>query len=98
MSAARTSTNDERLAHPAEPLTAVPGIASEAIWLGASRGELPGQAFATLMGQRCPDWEPPTREFLERALMFDRLELAVRNERGQQKIAVELCSYQQTRF
>jgi PAS domain S-box-containing protein len=121
MSASHISTKDLP-SHPVEPIAAVPGIASEAvwltggaaildavgkvisvneplaIWLGASRGELPGQSFPTLMGQRCPEWEQPMRDSLERALMFDRLELAVRNERGQQKIAVELCSYQQTQF
>jgi PAS domain S-box-containing protein len=67
-----------------------------ALWLGASRGELQGQAFPAVVGQRFPEWKKPLREFLTRPAAFDRRELITKNERSQ--IAIELCSHQQTRF
>lgn len=69
-----------------------------ALWLGATRGELKGQSFLVLMGQRFPEWEEPLRGFLKRGVQFDRLELVAPIERASQKLGVELCCHGPVRF
>ena len=69
-----------------------------ALWLGASQGELKGQSFLVLMGQRFREWQEPLREFLDRAAPFDRLELVAPIDRASQKLGVELCCHGSVRF
>lgn len=69
-----------------------------AIWLGVAPGELSGQSLPVLIGQRFPEWEEPLKEFFDRKLAFDRLELAGRSNRERQQLAVESCLYGDVRF
>jgi PAS domain S-box-containing protein len=69
-----------------------------ALWLGGTAGELKGQSFFALVGQRFPEWEEPLRAFIHQAAPFDRLELAAPAGRALQKLEVALCSHGSLRF
>lgn len=65
-----------------------------AVWLGATPGELIGQSLPDVLAQRHAGGETALRDFLQRAVFFDRIELVS----GEQRLSVELCCHGEARF
>jgi PAS domain S-box-containing protein len=69
-----------------------------AVWLGATPGELQGQSFVGLIGQSHPEWMAPLNDLLRRTVLFDRMDLAVREGRRTEGLHIEMCCHGELRF
>lgn len=62
-------------------------------WLGGTVGELAGQSFPDLIGQRHAGWRKEIQDLVAGSAKFDRLELIARKDDFTERLGVDLCRH-----